>query len=80
MRSGISKNEYRKQLSLPALRALQNPDFFTSELYRQAALAVATGVAIKVIVAIPVSLAMSLFDIELLAIAKSVTSISRSLL
>ncbi|GAM85736.1 hypothetical protein ANO11243_037440 [Dothideomycetidae sp. 11243] len=36
-----------------AYRALQNPGLFTSSHYRQAALAVATGIAIRVVVAIP---------------------------
>ncbi|KAJ9627112.1 hypothetical protein H2203_003573 [Taxawa tesnikishii (nom. ined.)] len=36
-----------------ALRALQNPDLFTSDHYRQAALAVAAGIAIRVVLAIP---------------------------
>jgi hypothetical protein len=35
-------------------RALQNPGLFTSDHYRQAALAVAAGIAIRIIVAIPV--------------------------
>lgn len=37
-----------------AHRALQNPGLFTSEHYKQAALAVAAGIAIRVLVAIPV--------------------------
>ena len=37
-----------------AHRALQNPALFTSEHYRQAALAVAAGIAIRLLVAIPV--------------------------
>jgi hypothetical protein len=37
-----------------AHRALQNPELFTSKHYRQAALAVAAGVAIRIIVALPV--------------------------
>lgn len=37
-----------------AYRALQNPALFTSEHYQQAALAVAAGVAIRLLVAIPV--------------------------
>ncbi|KAG9633377.1 hypothetical protein KCU64_g15820, partial [Aureobasidium melanogenum] len=37
-----------------AYRALQNPKLFTSEHYRQAALAVAAGIAIRILVAIPV--------------------------
>lgn len=37
-----------------AHRALQNPDIFTSEHYRQAALAVVAGIAIRVLVAIPI--------------------------
>ncbi|KAM0719101.1 hypothetical protein Q7P37_005006 [Cladosporium fusiforme] len=36
-----------------ALRALQNPALFTSEHYKQAALAVLAGLAIRVLVAIP---------------------------
>ncbi|KAH0143166.1 hypothetical protein KCU67_g13693, partial [Aureobasidium melanogenum] len=36
-----------------AYRALQNPKLFTSEHYRQAALAVAAGIAIRILVAIP---------------------------
>jgi hypothetical protein len=35
-------------------RALQNPGLFTSDHYRQAAIAVAAGIAIRIIVAIPV--------------------------
>lgn len=38
-----------------ANRALQNPALFTSEHYKQAALAVAAGIAIRLLVAIPVS-------------------------
>lgn len=38
-----------------AHRALQNPELFKSEHYRQAALAVVAGIAIRVIIAIPVS-------------------------
>ena len=37
-----------------AHRALQNPGLFTSEHYRQAASAVAAGIAIRLLVAIPV--------------------------
>ncbi|KAM3413923.1 hypothetical protein BST61_g10594 [Cercospora zeina] len=36
-----------------ANRALQNPSLFTSELYKQAALAVVAGLAIRLLVAIP---------------------------
>jgi len=35
-------------------RALQNPGLFTSDHYRQAAIAVAAGIAIRIIVAIPI--------------------------
>ncbi|KAF2000557.1 hypothetical protein P154DRAFT_197702 [Amniculicola lignicola CBS 123094] len=42
------------QLTLVANRALQNPDLFTSKHYRQAAIAVAAGIAIRIIVAIPI--------------------------
>ncbi|KAI9726864.1 MAG: hypothetical protein M1834_001474 [Cirrosporium novae-zelandiae] len=36
-----------------AFRALQNPDLFTSQHYRQAAIAVCVGIAIRLIIAIP---------------------------
>jgi hypothetical protein len=43
------------QLTLVGVnRALQNPGLFTSDHYRQAAIAVAAGIAIRIIVAIPV--------------------------
>ncbi|KAF2271687.1 uncharacterized protein EI97DRAFT_462652 [Westerdykella ornata] len=43
------------QLTLVGVhRALQNPDLFTSRHYRQAALAVAAGIIIRLIVAIPI--------------------------
>jgi hypothetical protein len=35
-------------------RALQNPGLFTSDHYRQAAIAVAAGIAIRIIVAVPI--------------------------
>jgi hypothetical protein len=38
-----------------AHRALQNPKLFTGEHYRQAALAVAAGIAIRILISIPVS-------------------------
>lgn len=38
-------------------RALQNPALFTSEHYRQAGIAILGGIAIRLLVAIPVSLA-----------------------
>ncbi len=38
-----------------ANRALQNPGLFTSEHYKQAALAVVAGIAIRILVALPVS-------------------------
>jgi hypothetical protein len=34
---------------------LQNPEIFTSDHYRQAAIAVVTGLAIRLIISIPVS-------------------------
>lgn len=37
-----------------ALRALKNPGLFTSEHYKQAALAVLAGIVIRILVAIPV--------------------------
>jgi hypothetical protein len=39
---------------LEALRALQNPGLFTSEHYKQAAIAVGVGIAIRLAIAIPV--------------------------
>lgn len=42
-----------------ANRALQNPSLFTSELYKQAALAVVAGLAIRLLVAIPVWTSLS---------------------
>jgi len=39
-----------------AHRALQNPNLFTSDHYRQAGMAVAAGIAIRLLVAIPVCL------------------------
>jgi len=39
-----------------ALRALQNPALFTSEHYKQAAIAVGVGIAIRLAIAIPVNL------------------------
>jgi hypothetical protein len=44
-----------------ALRALQNPALFTSEHYKQAAYAVAAGIAIKILVSIPVCCVPLLF-------------------
>ena len=40
--------------NVAALRALQNPALFTSEHYKQAAVAVATGIAIRLAISIPV--------------------------
>jgi hypothetical protein len=37
-----------------ANRALQNPSLFTSEHYKQAAIAVAAGIAIRLAISIPV--------------------------
>ncbi|KAK9783531.1 putative Transmembrane protein UsgS [Seiridium cardinale] len=37
-----------------AHRALQNPDIFTNDHYKQAALAVAAGIAIRLLIAIPI--------------------------
>ncbi|KAI9743240.1 MAG: hypothetical protein M1818_003086 [Claussenomyces sp. TS43310] len=37
-----------------ALRALQNPALFTSEHYKQAAIAVAAGIAIRIAIAVPI--------------------------
>lgn len=37
-----------------ALRALQNPALFTSEHYKQAAIAVAVGIAIRLAISVPV--------------------------
>lgn len=41
-------------LTTRALRALQNPELFTSQHYKQAALAVGAGIAIRLLVAIPI--------------------------
>ncbi|KMP05689.1 transmembrane protein UsgS [Coccidioides immitis RMSCC 2394] len=43
-----------------AHRALQNPELFTSEHYRQAALAVVAGIAIRLIVSIPIAAVRSI--------------------
>ncbi|EEP81312.1 hypothetical protein UREG_06177 [Uncinocarpus reesii 1704] len=43
-----------------AHRALQNPELFTSEHYRQAALAVVAGIAIRMIVSIPIIMIKSI--------------------
>lgn len=43
-----------------AHRALQNPALFTTDHYRQAAIAVVAGLAIRLIVTIPVSLIASM--------------------
>lgn len=45
-----------------ALRALKNPDIFTNEHYRQAGLAVLAGIAIRLLVAIPVCLGNNFFN------------------
>jgi hypothetical protein len=37
-----------------AQRALQNPGIFTSDHYRQAAIAVAAGIAIRLVLSVPV--------------------------
>ncbi|CAL3971678.1 unnamed protein product [Diplocarpon coronariae] len=37
-----------------ALRALQNPGLFTSEHYKQAAIAVAAGIAIRILIGVPI--------------------------
>lgn len=39
-----------------AHRAMQNPEIFTNTHYKQAAIAVAAGLAIRLIIAIPVCL------------------------
>jgi hypothetical protein len=43
-------------LTPSAHRALQNPNIFTSEHYKQAAYAVAGGIAIRILIAVPVRL------------------------
>lgn len=48
---------------LAALRALQNPALFTSEHYKQAAIAVAAGIAIRLAISIPVRLPQTHFPI-----------------
>ena len=47
-------------LTNAAHRALQNPDIFTSDHYRQAAIAVCAGLAIRVIINIPIYVVKSL--------------------
>lgn len=44
----------------PANRALQNPALFTSDHYRQAAIAVAAGISIRLGISIPVRLSLGL--------------------
>jgi hypothetical protein len=44
-----------------ALRALQNPGLFTSEHYKQAAIAVAAGIAIRIAISIPVCMSLQVF-------------------
>jgi hypothetical protein len=39
-----------------AQRAFQNPGIFTSDHYRQAAIAVAAGIAIRLVLSVPVRL------------------------
>lgn len=54
----LALDHVRCTLTMPfplAHRALQNPELFRSEHYRQAALAVLAGIVIRAIVAIPVS-------------------------
>ncbi|KAK7509923.1 formamidase [Phyllosticta citriasiana] len=50
---GASRTEANATLN-QANRALQNPGLFTSDHYRQAALAVAAGLAIRLIISIPI--------------------------
>ena len=50
--------------TLEALRALQNPALFTSEHYKQAAIAVAAGVAIRIAISVPVRNSHSILLIE----------------
>ena len=51
----LSRNYFTDNVvSYIALRALQNPALFTSEHYKQAAVAVAAGIAIRLAISIPV--------------------------
>ncbi|TVY35651.1 hypothetical protein LOCC1_G007018 [Lachnellula occidentalis] len=45
--------------NISALRALQNPKLFTSEHYKQAAIAVAAGIAIRLLISIPTGPALT---------------------
>jgi hypothetical protein len=49
-----------------AHRAMQNPKLFTSEHYKQAALAVAAGLAISLLIKIPVSFILPLSHVLML--------------
>lgn len=51
------------QLTLVGVnRALQNPDLFTSKHYHQAALAVGSGILIRILIAIPVGITTECWD------------------
>ncbi|KAL1958531.1 hypothetical protein VTO42DRAFT_4395 [Malbranchea cinnamomea] len=57
-----------------ALRALRNPELFKSQHYKQAALAVCAGIAIRILVAIPaVSIKIALWLISLVVNLDAVT-------
>lgn len=62
-----------------ANRALQNPGLFTSEHYRQAALAVAAGMGIRILIAIPVSQCPYTFDVLSLTATSKTLGIRGSL-
>ncbi|TVY55883.1 hypothetical protein LCER1_G001946 [Lachnellula cervina] len=51
-----------------ALRALQNPKLFTSEHYKQAAIAVAAGIAIRLLISIPTGSALTCGSVQIIGI------------
>ncbi|TVY19190.1 hypothetical protein LARI1_G002337 [Lachnellula arida] len=51
---GVWQPRRPADINISALRALQNPKLFTSEHYKQAAIAVAAGIAIRLLISIPI--------------------------
>ena len=47
-----------------AHRALQNPNLFTSDHYRQAAIAVVSGIVIRILIALPVGPGAALLSLS----------------
>lgn len=58
-----------------AHRAMQNPKLFTGEHYRQAALAVAAGIAIRILISIPVGFS-ALKDVVAMVLLAMVLSVN----